>query len=380
MSHFRRAGRTRTTAGGLRKRAGTPRALAGLIAAAAVLLIAPAPAAAQRAAAVDSTRGWLGIGLRETLRCPSGTRGQQPERSDDCRSFLVVQAVFRSSPAERAGIAPGDILLEVGGAPLGTEAAARRLRTLRPGRAVELLLGREGGRRSVTVTPAPRPRAPEPAALRVARPEAPGGIAVTVRPRVVFGTADSAYAVPLPELPEAPEVAFDTELLEGIHVDEQGRVFLEREDQLIRLRRLERMAARLRAVGDSTLETARERIRAVQAELRRGGAPEAPTASLAGPAGPHRALGAELWTVSPELARSLRNVEHGMLVLKVLPGTPAAALGLRSGDVLVRVGGTPVRTARDLRAPFLHLGAYERMPVRWIRGGEVMTDTLRTGD
>lgn len=381
MSRFRRAGRTRATAGGLRTRAGAPRALAGLIAAAAVLLLAPQPAVAQRAAAVDSTRGWLGIGLRETLRCPSGARGQQqPGRSDDCRSSLVVQAVFRSSPAERAGIAPGDTLLEVGGAPLGTEAAAGRLRTLRPGRAVQLLLGREGGRRSVTVTPAPRPRAPGPVALRVARPEAPGGIAVTVRPRVMFGTADSAFTVPFPELPGTPEVAFDTEQLEGIHVDEHGRVYLERgEDQLIRLRRLERMAARLRAVGDSTLETARERIRAVQAELRRGGAPEAPGASHAWPGGPHRALGAEFWTVDPELARSLRNVEHGMLVLKVLPGTPAAELGLRSGDVLVRVGGTPIRTARDLRAPFLHLGAHERTPVRWVRGGEVMTDTLRSG-
>ncbi len=343
----------------------------------ALLLCAPTALEAQRAPD-ESSRGWLGIGLRETLDCPSERPGPVADRRRDCSSAFVVRAVFRSSPAQRAGVAPGDTLLEVAGARLGTEAAADRLRALRPGEQVELLLGREGGRRSVTVTPAPRPPAPgPPVAVRVGRPEAPGRVSVAVRPRVVFGSGDSVFHV---ELPDAPEVVFGTEDLEGIRVDEEGRVFLERGgDQLVRLRQLERLAPRLRAVSDSALETARERLRAVRAEIRREERDERSVARVWGPSGPHRALGAELWTVSPELARSLRNVDHGLLVLKVLPGTPAAELGLRSGDVLVRVGGSDVRTPQDLRGPF-DAPADASVAVRWIREGEAMTDTLRLGD
>lgn len=343
----------------------------------ALLLCAPTALEAQRAPPADSTRGWLGIGLRETLDCPSEWPGPVANRRRDCSSAFVVRAVFRSSPAQRAGVAPGDTLLEVAGARLGTEAAAERLRELRPGERVELLLGREGRRRSVTVTPAPRPPAPGPVAVRVGRPEAPERVSVAVRPRVMFGTGDSVFRV---ELPEAPEIVFGTEDLEGIRVDAEGRVFLERGgEQLVRLRQLERLAPRLRAVSDSALEMARERLRAVRAELRREERDGAAAAWAWGPSGPHRALGAELWTVSPELARSLRNVDHGMLVLKVLPATPAAELGLQGGDVLVRIGDSDVRTPRDLRVPFDGDGGRTSVPVRWIREGETMVDTLRTG-
>lgn len=355
------------------------RSLAAAAAAAMLLLPgAPGAAAAQaRAAAVDSTRGWLGIGLRETLECPSADAAGAAAGRRGCGSSMVVRAVFRSSPAQRAGVAPGDTLVRVDGHALGTEAAADRLRSLRPGEPVELLLGGTGGRRSVTLMPDPRPRAPGPVSVRFTTPEAPGRVSVAVRPRVMIGTADSSLSF---ELPTAPEVVFDTEALEGIRVDEQGRVFLERgPDQLVRLRQFERMAERLRAVRDSALETARERIRAVRAEVRRGGAPEGSFTWTVAPGGPHRALGAEFWTVSPELARSLRGVEHGMLVLKVLPGTPAAELGLRPGDVLVRLADTPLRTGRDLRAPFSGPHPRQAVTVRWIREGVAMTDTLRAG-
>jgi serine protease Do len=46
-------------------------------------------------------------------------------------------------------------------------------------------------------------------------------------------------------------------------------------------------------------------------------------------------------------------VAGGLLVTHVLADSPAAAAGLRSGDVIVRVDGQPVRRGRDLSAVIL---------------------------
>lgn len=54
-------------------------------------------------------------------------------------------------------------------------------------------------------------------------------------------------------------------------------------------------------------------------------------------------------TLLPSRARSMGiRAEAGALVLQVLPGTPAAASGLRAGDVIVALEGEPIRTWEDL--------------------------------
>lgn len=347
----------------------TARATSLLPAVLLVLCAAPVPAAAQ----ADGERGWLGVGLREVVRCPRGAAvpSGTPSSEDGCQSALVVQAVFRGSPAEEAGLAPGDTLLAVEGEAVGGEAGLGPLAELRAGRSLELRVGRPGGgRRALTVTPAPRPPAPDPVTLRFEGDDGPRAFSFRVRPRRLADPSDSA---PAPAVPGLPEAMARVHAAAGLHVDEHGRVYLESDDELVRVRQFEEMAVRLRAVRDSAFEAARERIRDLRA---------APPAAAAGrpwpaqPPGPHRALGAEFWTVGPSLARSLRNVEHGMLVLEVLPGTPADELGLRSGDVVVRIGETEVRTARDLRAPFSGSGRPGPIGILWIRSGTAMTDTL----
>lgn len=352
---------------------------AAALGASVLLLLAgvPAPSAAQTAPA-DSARGWLGIGLREVVDCSEPRAAGARESGDgECRSVLVVQAVFLGSPASESGLAPGDTLLAVDGEPVGGDVGLGPLAELRAGDPVELRVGGAGGQRTVTATPAARPSPRAPVSLRV-RGGDPARVSVRVRPRVLVDPKDSVLSVRPPELPEGMVRIRGGA---GLHVDDRGRVFLGTDDELVRVRQLERIAARLRSVRDSTFEAARERLRAVRAESRRGTAPpavgrEGGDAWPVVPAGPHRALGAEFWTVGPALARSLRNVEHGMLVLEVVPGTPADELGLRTGDVVVRVGETEVRSARDLRAPFVAPSGAGPIPVRWIRSGTAMTDTL----
>jgi len=84
--------------------------------------------------------------------------------------------------------------------------------------------------------------------------------------------------------------------------------------------------------------------------------------------------GAEFRVLTPELAEYFE-VESGLLVLRVIPGTPVATLGLRGGDVVIEVGGH-----EDLdMSMFLHLAASaegDGVEVKWIRKGISHTGRL----
>lgn len=60
-------------------------------------------------------------------------------------------------------------------------------------------------------------------------------------------------------------------------------------------------------------------------------------------------LGVSVQPLTQDLARTMGYAEaRGALVADVMPETPAAAAGLASGDVIVRVGDEPVDSAREL--------------------------------
>ena len=55
-------------------------------------------------------------------------------------------------------------------------------------------------------------------------------------------------------------------------------------------------------------------------------------------------LGAQLNAVDEEFAQSLGfEPGSGVLVMRVFPGTPAAEAGLRAGEMIRAVNGTPIR-------------------------------------
>ncbi|MGI9039489.1 MAG: hypothetical protein ACR2GQ_11625, partial [Gemmatimonadota bacterium] len=96
------------------------------------------------------------------------------------------------------------------------------------------------------------------------------------------------------------------------------------------------------------------------------------------PATDGRLAGAEFRPLTPALAEYFP-VDEGLLVLRVLPETPAARLGLRDGDVVVAVG--------ENRNPSLLMfrGLVGRMQVdggtlkvKWNRKGRVMEGDLTT--
>jgi serine protease DegQ len=107
------------------------------------------------------TRGWIGVEvqdvtaeLAESFRLPS-TRG------------TLISGVLRASPADRAGIKTGDVLMEVEGKPVGDSSDMLNLvAALQPGKLATLKLMRAGKVVEVRVSVGRRPRTSRPAQLQ----------------------------------------------------------------------------------------------------------------------------------------------------------------------------------------------------------------------
>lgn len=162
------------------------------------------------------------------------------------------------------------------------------------------------------------------------------------------------------------------------------------------------LARRLQSVHEEALVAARTRIDSVirrQSELaRRGELPppaaagyayvvprgDAPGAAArerwrhaAAPAD-YRLAGAEFHPLTPELAEHFP-VAEGLLVLRVIPGTPAHRLGLRGGDVVVEVGGHRLPDIGQFRALVAESQAGgAALEVKWNRKGTVESGRLTT--
>lgn len=97
-----------------------------------------------------------------------------------------------------------------------------------------------------------------------------------------------------------------------------------------------------------------------------------------GQAVPHPFLGIQMRTLTPDLARKNNSDPNaaimlpevsGVLVVNVIPDSPAARGGLRRGDVIVQIDGTGVTSAEQLQ------GLVERSRV-----GQALAMTVRRGD
>jgi serine protease Do len=91
-------------------------------------------------------------------------------------------------------------------------------------------------------------------------------------------------------------------------------------------------------------------------------------------------LGVQIQAVTPEIADSIGlDSAKGALIAEAQAESPAAKAGLKSGDVITRVGGAQVRDARDLARKVAEVGPNKAIDLTIIRDGKEQTITLKLG-
>jgi serine protease DegQ len=101
------------------------------------------------------TRGWIGVGVQDI------TKELAESFKLSAASGVLVTQVERGSPADKAGMKPGDILISVNGKPVGdTTTMLNLIASLQPGQQASVKLTRNRAASDVTVTIGRRPRPP----------------------------------------------------------------------------------------------------------------------------------------------------------------------------------------------------------------------------
>lgn len=217
------------------------------------------------------TGGWIGV------------------RLDVVGGSAVVTAVYRSGPADRGGVRPGDVVVAVDGAPVSDGGLARAVSGLAPGRTLRLTVVRDGAEHLLTVSATRRPAA------------------------IDAGLAADRFA------------------------QAQSRLFRTM-DSLLRV--LSTGEAEFGGGGGPAAEPS-DGVPAAAAAFRA----ISPRASRS----PFVLGGARARDLTAELARYF-DVGAGVLVTDVLASTPAASAGFQPGDVIVSVAGRELQTLTELRA------------------------------
>lgn len=78
----------------------------------------------------------------------------------------------------------------------------------------------------------------------------------------------------------------------------------------------------------------------------------------------------------PENLGVVLEVDRGNVVRSVTPRTPAAAVGLRPGDVLRRLANVPIHSFGDVQFALDRAPATGTIPIVWRRGADERTDQL----
>jgi len=93
-------------------------------------------------------------------------------------------------------------------------------------------------------------------------------------------------------------------------------------------------------------------------------------------------LGVQVTDVTPQTAEEF-NVDpdqEGALIAHVYPGDPADLGGMKKGDVVVRIGDTPITSADDLVREVALLGAGTTVEIEVIRAGEPVVLNVTLGE
>ncbi len=102
---------------------------------------------------------------------------------------------------------------------------------------------------------------------------------------------------------------------------------------------------------------------------------------------PHPYVGVQMITLTPELARKNNSDPNsaffipeaeGVLVMGVMPDTPAERAGIRRGDVIVSVDNKPITDASQLQSLVENSGLNANLKFKILRGDRTLTLNVRT--
>lgn len=270
-----------------------------------------------------------------------GIRFSWEEEGD--RQARVVE-VMEGSPAERAGVRTGDVVLSIDGRPATAEAVDDLREGLEEGDRVRLRLRRDGREWDQEVVAA----RPSPRMARVF----PRGIPDGDRTIVIRTDSLGMYVDSLRERLDSMRV----HIYRG-----RGDSVVIRVDSVMGMMRDSLVRAWPRVMRQMPEFRFREGVIPFFYEF-----------------GPRSLAGAEFAEMNEGLGRYFRTSE-GLLVLKVAPESPAARAGLEAGDVVVRANGQAVEDVGDLREAFtdaddrtvrvevVRQGARRTLEIRWER-------------
>jgi S1-C subfamily serine protease len=100
----------------------------------------------------------------------------------------------------------------------------------------------------------------------------------------------------------------------------------------------------------------------------------------------HPYLGVQMVNLTPEVRERFNrdsgstvkiDQDQGVLIARVAEGSPAAQSGVRSGDIIQKVGGTPVKTAADVQAQVEASKIGVPLAIEVKRNGQVQTVEVR---
>ena len=276
----------------------------------------PMPMPAPAPAPVAQPRGWIGVNYSGPQRIESSSKGLFIYHYD----YPVVVSVEPASPAERAGLMSGDTIVAYDGEDVRNRTIALG-KKLRPGARLVVRVRRDGETLDVPVSIERRPAAFTSSYAPVPPPAL--GAERTLPPLSVYRVPRTPRA---PRVPEPPAVA-------GLPP----------------------------APPDAPVPPV---------------PPVPPVSAVFGGWTTTIVAGAEVARMTPGL-RDVFGVPSGVLVLSVAPGSPAAAGGLRSGDVIQRVNGDAVSspqalqravlecTTKSARLDVVRKKKPERLTLRW---------------
>lgn len=281
------------------------------------LLALPALASAQRARIEISERGWIGVRPYFEITVSDGKRSER----------LAVIDVVRDSPADRAGITPGDRILRINGRDANTRSLNELSRDLSPGDTVRLRLATGERERDVTL-------------IAEAQPASTGMVARGPFPELYTGR-DSVLTMARVFMDSALRVLRDTTF---VYRFERGSPLIPR-DSAVRMRITTEPGSRV-------------------FQFSTDGEPYFPKIEILGA---RSISGAEFTELNDGLAEYF-GTREGLLVLRVGRGTPADRAGLEAGDVVTRADGRVIRSVSELRSMVIQA-----------RGESVRLEILRKG-